>query len=293
MSTNDFNFFVQDDWRATPKLTLNIGLRYEYQQNPNPINVNPLIPGTANRVSDKNNWGPRFGFAYDGNGDGKTVVRGGYGIYFGRVINSTVYNALINTGLGADVDQRQVSITAATAGAPAYPNLIPTAALVPTAVQYFATGFQLARVHQLDAIFERQIARNSVVSASYLFSYGQYLPNFVDTNLPAPGSANFGFANLTAVGGPFDGQVFRTPIFLGAAQPTAATTSRPNPAFAQITEIRSDVFSKYNALGRGFTRRLTNCLQIQSNSPLSRSYDNGQTSVPFTSNNIPLIPCHH
>jgi hypothetical protein len=287
MSTNDFNFFVQDDWRISPKVTLNLGLRYEYQQNPAPININPLIPGTANKVSDKNNWGPRFGFAYDVNGDGKTVVRGGYGIYYGRVINSTVYNALINTGLGADVAQRQVTITAATAGAPAYPNLIPTAALVPTASQYFATGFQLPRVHQLDAIFERQIARNTVISASYLFSLGQYLPNFVDTNLPGPGSANFGFANLTAVGGPFDGQVFRTPIFLGAAQPTAATTSRPNPNFAQITEIRSDVFSKYNALVLGFNRRLTNGLQLQANYTLSRAYDNGQSSVTFTSSNLP------
>ena len=288
MTTNDFNFFVQDDWRATPKLTLNIGMRYEYQQNPGPININPALPGTANKVSDTNNWGPRFGFAYDANGDGKTVVRGGYGIYYGRVINSTVYQGLINTGLGADVAQRQVSITAATAGAPAYPNLIPAATLVPTAVQYFATGFQLPRVHQLDMIFERQIARNTVVSASYLFSLGQFLPNFVDTNLPAPGSANFGFVNLTAVGGPYDGQVFRSPIFLGATQPTATTTARPNPAFAQITEIRSDVTSKYSALVLQFNRRLTKGLQIQSNYTLSRAFDNGQTSQTFSANNVPF-----
>jgi hypothetical protein len=274
MSTNDFNFFVQDDWRISPKVTLNLGLRYEYQQNPNAINVNPAIPGTANHVSDKNNWGPRFGFAYDVNGDGKTVVRGGYGIYYGRVINSTVYNALINTGLGADVAQRQVSIAATVAGAPSYPNLIPTATLVPTAVQYFATGFQLPRVHQLDAIFERQIARNTVVSASYLFSLGQFLPNFVDTNLNPP--SNFG--TYTAVGGPFDGQTWRIPLFIGA---------RPNPTYAQITEIRSDVFSKYNALVLGFNRRLTNGLQLQANYTLSRAYDNGQSSVTFSSNNLP------
>jgi Carboxypeptidase regulatory-like domain/TonB dependent receptor len=275
MATNDYNFFVQDDWRATPKLTLNLGLRYEYQQNPNPIatNINPALPGTANKVSDKNNWGPRFGFAYDVNGDGKTVVRGGYGIYYGRVINSTVYNSLINTGVGIDVAQRQVTTTAATTG-PAYPNLLGAGTLVAPAVQYFATGFQLPRVHQMDAIFERQIARNTVVSASYLFSLGQFLPNFVDTNLAPP--SNFG--TYTAVGGPFDGQQWRIPLFIGA---------RPNTNFAQITEIRSDVFSKYNALVLGFNRRLTNGLQVQANYTLSRAYDNGQSSVTFSSNNLP------
>ncbi len=290
LNTNDYNLFVQDDWRISSKVTLNIGMRYEYQQNPTNIatRINPALPQTANRVSDKNNFGPRFGFALDVNGDGKTVVRGGYGIYYGRLINSTVYQALINTGVGADVAQRQITLQGSSTGAPIYPTLLGAGTLVPGAVQFFASNFQLPRIHQLDAIFERQIARNTVISASYLFSYGQYLPNFVDTNLPAPGSANFGFVNLTAVGGPYDGQVFRTPIFLGAAQPTAFTTARPNPAYAQLTEMRSDVFSKYNALVLAFNRRLTNGLQISSNYTLSRAFDNGQTSQTFSTNNVPF-----
>jgi len=290
MTTNDYNFFFQDDWRVSPRVTLNLGLRYEYQQNPNAIatNINPALPQTANKVSDKNNWGPRFGFAYDVNGDGKTVVRGGYGIYYGRVINSTVYQALISTGVGIDVAQRQVTLQAASTGSPIYPTLLGAGTLVPSAVQYFATGFQLPRIHQLDAIFERQIARNTVVSASYLFSYGQYLPNFVDTNLPVLGGPNTGFVNINVFGGPAGGQVLHQPIFLGATQPTAFTTPRPNPAYGQITEIRSDVFSKYNALVLGFNRRLTNGLQIQSNYTLSRAYDSGQTSATFTNNNNPF-----
>ncbi|HEV2761667.1 MAG TPA: TonB-dependent receptor, partial [Pyrinomonadaceae bacterium] len=81
-STNDWNFFIQDDWRVTPRLTLNLGMRYEYQANPDPINVNPALPQTGNMVDDKNNFGPRVGFAFDLTGDGRTALRGGWGLYY-------------------------------------------------------------------------------------------------------------------------------------------------------------------------------------------------------------------
>jgi len=276
MKTTDVNLFFQDDWRVTPRFTLNMGLRYEVQQNPTNIaaRINPALPQTGNKVSDKNNWGPRLGFAWDVKGDGKNSIRGGWGLYYGRVINSTVYNALINTGVGIDVAQRQVTLTASNAAAPSYPNLLASGSLVTSAVQYFASNFQLPQIHQADIIYEREIARNTVVSASYLFSYGNSLPNFVDTNLNPPTN----FVSWVASGGPFDGQVFRTPLFTGA---------RPNTSFAQITEIRSNVFSKYNALVLQFNRRLTGGLQIQSSYTLSRAFDNGQSSVTFTSNNLP------
>jgi len=113
------------------------------------------------------------------------------------------------------------------------------------------------------------------VSASYLGSFGNSLPNFVDTNLPAPAR----FVTLNVVGGPFGGQTLVTPIFVGP---------RPNTSFAQITEIRSDIYSKYHALVLQANRRLTDGLQFQTNYTLSRASDNGQASVTFTSNNLPF-----
>lgn len=275
MKTTDLNYFLQDDWRITPRLTLNLGVRYEYQRNPTPINANPVLPQTGNRVNDRNNIGPRIGFAYDINGDGKTSIRGGYGIYYGRVINSTVYSTLVNTGVGVDRGQRQTQLFATNAAAPVYPNLLTAGTLVNPDVQYFSPRFQLPQIHQWDLIFEREIARNTVVSASYLGSFGNSLPNFVDTNLTPP----TGTGTFTAVGGPFDGQQWRLPLFLGA---------RPIVSFGRITEIRSDVFSKYHALVLQANRRLTNGLQFQSSYTLSRSYDNGQSSQTFTTNNLPF-----
>jgi len=182
---------------------------------------------------------------------------------------------LIGTGVGADRSQRQVSVATTSSVAPIYPALIPAGTLTTTSVQYFASNFELPQIHQLDAIVERQIGRNTVVSASYLASFGNSLPNFVDTNLPPPVKN----VNLSIVGGPFDGQTFSSPLFIGA---------RPNPNFAQITEIRSNVFSKYNALVLQANRRLTDGLQFQSSYTLSRSSDNGQSSQTFTANNVPF-----
>src|SRR4029078_7813287 len=288
MKTTDFNYFVQDDWRVSPRLTLNLGLRYEYQRNPDPLNVNPLLPQTNNKVDDRNNFGPRIGFAYDLTGDGKTSLRGGWGLYYGRVINSTVYNALVNTGVGTDVGQRQFTASATNLPAacsgisvdnctllPIYPNLLPPSNPPVGAIQYFDDDFQLPQIHQWDFIVEREISRNTVVSASYLGSFGNSLPNFVDTNLPPPRRT----VALNIVGGPFAGQTYLTQIFSGP---------RPDTRFAQLTEIRSDVYSKYHALVLQANRRLTSGLQFQTNYTLSRAMDNGQSSTTLTTKNLPF-----
>jgi hypothetical protein len=288
MKTTDLNYFVQDDWRVTPRFTLNLGLRYEYQLNPDPVNVNPLLPQTNNKVDDRNNFGPRVGFALDVSGDGKTSIRGGWGLYYGRVINSTVYNTLVNTGVGIDQGQRQFTASATNlpsacsgiaadncAFLPIYPNLLPASNPPVGAVQYFDEDFQLPQIHQWDFILEREIARNTVVSASYIGSFGNSLPNFVDTNLPPPRRT----VALNIVGGPFAGQTYLTPIFTGP---------RPDTRFAQLTEIRSNVYSKYHALVLQANRRLTAGLQFQTNYTLSRASDNGQSSQTFTTNNLPF-----
>jgi outer membrane receptor protein involved in Fe transport len=85
-----FSGFVQDDWRVSPQLTLNLGLRYELDtdvKNINRINeLNPIILPflTGTRGRDKNNFGPRVGFNYSAK-DGKTSIHGGYGIYYDRI----------------------------------------------------------------------------------------------------------------------------------------------------------------------------------------------------------------
>ena len=110
ITTVDYGYFVQDDWRVSPRLTLNLGARYDYEQVPSPfkslidtsilytaVNGKGPYPNDAaqitNRPSDENNIGPRVGLSWDPKGTGKTVVHAGYGLYFGRMTNGVILNA--------------------------------------------------------------------------------------------------------------------------------------------------------------------------------------------------------
>ena len=276
-NTTNYSFFVQDDWRVKARLTLNLGLRYEYESLPQPFLANPLLPQTGNRPSDKNNFGPRIGFAWDVKGDGKTSIRGGYGIYYGPIVTSTILGTLINTGVTGG--QTVSIVQPSNAAAPIFPNILTSAPAGSGAIDYFASNFQNPLIHQGDIVVEREVARNTVVSASYLFSFGKNLPNFVDTNLsPVTVSRTYNILD-----GPFGGQTFTTPYFLGA--------SRPDTRFGLIEEVRSDINSKYNALVIQANRRLTNGLQFQTSYTLSRAFDNGQLSqTNVASFSVPYNP---
>jgi hypothetical protein len=290
-STNDLNFYVQDDIRATQKLTLNFGLRWEYQMLPDPQIPNPLVPQTGQFPKDKNNFGPRIGFAYDLTGDGKTVWRGGYGIYFGRTPNAQVSNALTNTGVAAG--QNQVSVAAASGG-PIFPNILTSGTAGLPAVQFFRPGFQHPEVHQADMIVEHQIAKNTAISVSYLFSQGRHLPLYIDRNIcPAGSRRNAAIAGTncaatapatatyTFVGGPLDGQTATVPFF---------AAPRPNPNFNAMTEILDIVRSDYHAMVLQANRRFTDGLQFQASYTLASAQDTGQTSNAFPATNTPFDP---
>ena len=295
-STNDLNLFAQDDFRITPRLTLNLGLRYEYIQIPDaalafnnpaviPNDGRTLAEATSTLPEDTNNFGPRVGFAYDVFGDGKTSLRGGYGIYYGRIQNSTIYNALVNTGNSNG--QAQLSIAPTSASAPIFPNILPAnnATFTLGAIQFFQKNFQAPLINQYDIILERQISRNTVVSASYIGSLGRNLPTFVDQNiiscasrLPTSATCQSGATSTTYTvnGGPFNGQSFVLPLY-----------TRANSAFQQLTQIQSSVNSEYNAFVLQANRRFTRGLQFQVSYTLAKSTDTNQNSATFTQNNSP------
>ncbi len=117
---NEYGLFVQDDWRVTPKFTLNLGLRYDLQDLADPQVRNPSAAlaaaglDTTTPVRDGNNFAPRFGFSYAF--DDKTVVRGGYGIFFGRtpaIMLGTAHsqNGIQVTGVSLNLYRRAESLS--------------------------------------------------------------------------------------------------------------------------------------------------------------------------------------
>ena len=124
-NTIDFALFVQDQWRPMHRLTINYGMRWDKETMPTPFAPNPAVPLTQKFPTDWKSFGPRAGVAYDVTGKGKTVIRGGYGIYYGRIPNGIIAYALQNTGL-TDPAKALVSLTLQPTdpNAPVYPNIL-------------------------------------------------------------------------------------------------------------------------------------------------------------------------
>jgi len=294
-NTNDFAFFGEDSWRLLPRFTLNIGLRYEYEMLPGVILPNPAVSQTLSMPSDKNNIGPRIGFAWDVFGDGKTSVRGGYGMYFGRVINSTIYNALTNTGVTGG--QFSFFFNSTTTGAPSFPQIVATQPPPSSGlgIIYFDPHFQLPQIHEADLTIEREIATNTVVSVSYMGSFGRSLPDFVDTNIGPPATT----MSYAVTGGPLGGTTYSTPLYAsvttvvktpGGATVSSSTQGRPNPNFGSMTDIFSGISSNYNALAVQVNRRMSHHVQFMGSYTWSHALDFGQNGSTFTDTNDLLVP---
>jgi len=289
VATTDYSFFVHDELRLSSHATLNLGLRYADQQLPRPQFPNPLanLPGqtvgpeqTQSFPSLRGAFEPRLGVAYDLGGTGRTTIRGGYGIYRGRIPNGIIADAISRSGAPESQTIFQLNPTTNAAAAPVFPATLadpPGGAVSPNIVA-FDPKIQRPSMHQADVVFERELGSNTVFSAAYVFTAGRHLPTFADVNLPAPTTRTYAI-----IGGEFNGQAITvSPFFTGP---------RPDPRFAIITAIQSPIESNYHGFVVQLNRRLTKGLQFDSSYTLSKATDNGQSSLSsITSSNYPSNP---
>lgn len=165
----DIGGFFQDDWKVRPNLTLSLGLRYENQKN----------------IDSNLNFGPRVGFAWQPGGQqSKTVIRGGYGVFYERISESLTMQALRLNG----VNQQQFTVLD-----PDFFPLIPTpeqlvAFSVAGTVYRLADGLQAP--YTLQGVFsvERQLPHNLTIAASYINIRTLHVLRARQLNAPLPGT---------------------------------------------------------------------------------------------------------
>ena len=260
-------FFIQDSWRATRKLTLNYGLRYDYELTETiaPVGVRDPLTGitlTAGDVlaaqdavnvqqgipRDKNNWAPRFGFAYDMFGTGKSFVRGSIGLYYDHPLLVVAFNSDI-----ADSSQQQQAVL--TAGSPVPINTSTGAATLLNAALVFhgtVCGFSGGANAALCAGYGNPTTTGVAGTAQYQYGrmrfndqtysgFGAVLP------FSLPIAKNFEYASATQANISFEQQITKdmaitgSYIFVGAHHlPHPTDLNTPN------TALQIQNYQRYN-----------------------------------------------
>ncbi|MGB8029124.1 MAG: TonB-dependent receptor [Terracidiphilus sp.] len=283
--TLDSGVFGQDNWKITPRLTLELGLRWDYEAlpaaSPNLISATGTFvpfPQLANNPSDWLNFGPRIGFSYNLDGAGNTILRGGYGIYYGRINNGELLS--IRFGTGSPNSQFSPTYKVTTAGAPTLPNIVTGAAAAgatPTS-NYLASNLRDPEVQEYDLELQQAFGRGTFFALSYLGGLGRELPNFLDVNLnPTQTTINVTVSDASGKGplGP-NGTVLQVPQFTGYGNTALFGSVATN--FQDITEMISNINSNYNALVAEVLNRSLKSITFDANYTWSHSLDFGQNA---------------
>lgn len=249
-----YSLFVQDDFRITPNFKLLYGVRYDLFRVPD---ANPAAPLAASREFrvDKNNFGPRVGFAWSLDDESRTVVRGSSGIMYEPPLGRFYEDALQESGapklLTAALTRTQV-------GAPSFPNTLsslPPGINPSRSIRSVASDFDTQYAILTNVQVERALSNDMSVALGYVNSTGRSLPVLLNSNVIPTG------ASLP------DGR----PIY----SRTLNSDTRVDSNFDTINEVRSSGSSQYNAFTAQFNRRLSKGFQAQASYTFAKAEDDG------------------
>jgi outer membrane receptor protein involved in Fe transport len=279
---SEYGFYGQNDFRVTPNLTLNLGLRYDYQGLACPPIKNPDTLLLSNGVDtsicpkDKNNFAPRTGFSYSPNE--KTVVRGGFGVYYGRT--PAIVLGTVHSQNGINVTGINLNAAGMTTAGLTYPNILnapPPGTSSNPNLFVFGKDYESPYVEQGRLGVEREIAKNLSLSVTYLYYHGLHLTRTRDINLFAPAPLT-----IASVGQSYTFQRFPT------ARPISRATGQ---SYNRISLFESASKSLYHGLAVQATQRLTRGFQFIAAYTYSKAKDDrpDQTIVVFGADDAKMV----
>jgi hypothetical protein len=279
---NSFSYF-QDDWRINRRLTINLGLRYElafpwYQPNDywgsfvagqqSQIYKNapaglvfPGDPGIPRGLvqTDANNFAPRVGFAYDLRGDGKTAIRGGFGVFYDAITANIIQNGTqpfrYSYGINAPY-----SLTDPLRGLPSLPSGVNLAnpafsTVPPPGLTFPSPTMRTPYTFQYNLTVQRQVLRDTVVEVAYVGKLGRKLLTDIGTN-PA--------------------------VFAPGATVANEDARRVYKGFGSLNTMGTFANSEYNALQFRANKRYARHLMVQGTYTFSKAMDNSSSNVSDT-----------
>ncbi len=261
-----YGFYVQDTFRAFPKLTLEMGLREDFQVYPQPAE-NPLYSPTGQYPNQFQRLAPRFGFAWQP--ASKTVVRGGFGMFYTNMNGLNYRNAVISNGL---LSQQSEASTSYISGAPskqmpAFPNILPADSPLfgEPDISLVSPHFRVPNIIQASLQIEREIFENTTLSIGTMFNHGVHIisGSAYDANLrPLQGSTTYivcpsGAATPSSCNGP----TYTLPTMDNGLLSEGRIV---DPSFiGQIQELVSPAQNYYNSFFVQLQRRMTRGLALQ------------------------------
>ncbi len=297
---NDYAGFFEDNWKASSKLTLNMGIRYDVFTIPQPPQPNTLTSLTTLYTSTintpKDQFQPRLGAAWQLTP--KTVVRTGYGLFYAKTTNSTYYATRVENG----VYQQTFS------GAPSlfpqltFPNVIWTppgpavtapfaGALTPQVTTFtppsatqvtrgMAPDWVNPRSHEGDVTIEQQLPGNMSASVAYVVSRTLHLPIFLDTNL-APSTTTKSYDILNSSNATVE--TYTVPFY----------TQRINTNTGEVFAGFSVVNAWYNSMVLTLRRPMRHGVEFTMNYTYSKALDGAQamgSNGTFNGTDYPINP---
>jgi hypothetical protein len=272
----EFALFAHDRIRVSNQLTINAGLRWEGQINPQPDSEYPGIPETGRIPNDLKMFQPRLGFAYDVGGEGNTVIRVSAGLFAARTPANLFQRVFTNDGFTTQAID--ISEPTACRNSPdpnragcllrgpnavlRFPNALTS---IPSNLAQFVTAprvfgfdsdFKNPRSFQVSATVEQRLGKDFAMSVGYIRNSTWNLQRRLNRNLFPP--------TINAQG---------MPIFPSA---------RPIPALSWLSINESTAHSTYDGMTATLTRRFADRYQLQVNYTLARNVDDDSNERNFS-----------